>query len=92
MKDCIYREEAIRICERLRDKTDNDDMAFALNWALQSINNISAVDVPEIVTCEQCVYHVDNGYHYCNKWCEPCPDNADFFCAYAELENNDGTT
>lgn len=48
MKECIYRAEAIRICERLRDKTDNDDMAFALNWAIQSINNIPAVDVPSV--------------------------------------------
>ena len=78
-KDCIERAEAIRICERLRDKTDNEDMAFALNWAIQSIKGIPVEDVPEIVTCEQCVYHVDNGYHYCNKWCDTWADNADFF-------------
>ena len=49
MKDCIEREKAISICERLRDKTDNDDMAFALNWAIQSINNIPSVDVRPMV-------------------------------------------
>ena len=41
----IEREAAIRICERLRDKTENDDMAFALNWAKQSIDAIPAADV-----------------------------------------------
>ena len=59
MKECIERAEAIRICERLRDKTDNEDMAFALNWAIQSINNIPAVDVPPVVRGKWKVYYTD---------------------------------
>lgn len=45
---------------------------------------IPAVDVRPVVTCEECDWHVDCGYHFCNKWCLPCPDNADFYCAYGE--------
>lgn len=64
MNDCIERAEAIRICERLRDKTDNDDMAFALNWAMQSINNIPAVDVRTVV---RGLWEVDGHHIRCSK-------------------------
>lgn len=50
-------------------------------------NSVPSSDVRPVVTCERCVYHIDCGYHYCNKWCEICPDNADFFCAYGEEES-----
>ena len=40
-----------------------------------------------VVTCEECKWHVDCGYHYCNKWCAVCPDNAEFYCAYGEHHN-----
>ena len=48
---------------------------------------IPAADVAPVVRCDACDWHVDVGYHYCNKWCQPCPDNADFFCAYGERHN-----
>lgn len=41
-------------------------------------------NVRPVVTCAECDWHVDCGYHFCNKWCQPCPDNADFYCAYGE--------
>lgn len=33
----IDREDVIETIERLRDKSGNDEMAFALNWALRLI-------------------------------------------------------
>ena len=46
MAEYIERASALRICGRLRDKnTENYDMAFALNWAMQSIERIPAADV-----------------------------------------------
>ena len=48
------------------------------------IASIPAADVRPVVTCAECDWHVDCGYHFCNKWCLPCPDNADFYCAYGE--------
>ena len=51
------------------------------------VEAIPAADVRPVTTCDACVWHVDNGYHYCNKWCAPCPDNAEFFCAYGERPN-----
>lgn len=58
-------------------------------FVIESICRIPAADVREVVTCEACVWHVDDGTHYCNKWCEPCPDNAEFFCAYGERDKED---
>lgn len=55
-----------------------------LETARQIAQDFPAADVRPVVTCERCVYHVDCGYHYCNKWCVNCPDDADFFCAYGE--------
>lgn len=88
VKECIDRAEAIRICERLRDKTDNEDMAFALNWAIQSINNIPAVDVRSVVLCRDCIH----ARHYTNKikcgyWSEQTASEIvceDDFCSYGE--------
>ena len=54
---------------------------------LAAADRIPAADVREVVTCEECVWHVDSGYHYCNKWCWPCPDNCEFFCAYGKRPN-----
>lgn len=48
---------------------------------------IPIADVRPVVTCAECDWHVDCGYHFCNKWCQPCPDNADFYCAYGERQN-----
>ena len=46
----IKLEDAIRICERLRDKnSENADMAFALNWAAESISRVPAADVQTVV-------------------------------------------
>lgn len=48
------------------------------------VDAIPAADVRPVVTCEECTYHVDDGDHYCKKWRQHCPDNAEFFCAYGE--------
>ena len=95
-KDCIDREKAIRICERLRDKTDNDDMAFALDWAIQSINNIPAVDVPSVVNCRDCAHaRFYTNKIVCGYWSEltyAAIVGENDFCSYGEKRCNDGAT
>ena len=48
MSDLIRREDALTIIERLRDRCDNDEMAFALNWAAGIIRDMTAVDAVEV--------------------------------------------
>lgn len=56
MAEYIDREAAIRICERLRDKnSENADMAFALNWAAESISRVPAGDVRPAISREQLI-------------------------------------
>lgn len=47
MSDYIKREDALTIIERLRDRCGDDAMAFALNWALNIVEDISVADVVE---------------------------------------------
>ena len=64
-----------------------DELCYVDEYNSRSIATIRAmkpVDVRPVVTCAECDWHVDCGYHFCNKWCQPCPDNADFYCAYGE--------
>ena len=44
MSDLIKREDVLTITERLRDRCNNDEMAFALNWAASIIRDMTAVD------------------------------------------------
>lgn len=78
-KEYIEREAALREL-RLRRYFETADVITACD----AVCYVPVSDVREVVTCEACVWHVDDGTHYCNKWCEPCPDNAEFFCAYGE--------
>lgn len=48
------------------------------------IHGSPTVDAVPVVRCDECVHHVDCGYHYCNKWRKRCPDDSDFFCKYGE--------
>lgn len=75
-KEYIERDKAIDACFNGWNNDAHD--------CAENIRQIPAADVRPVVTCERCVYHVDCGYHYCNKWCVNCPDDADFFCAYGE--------
>ena len=40
-------------------------------------------ELVRVVRCDGCVYHVDNGYHYCKKLRIDCP-LSDFYCAYGK--------
>ena len=61
MDDLIRRGDVIEVVERLRDKFGNDEMGFALNWAVQSVRRIKAVDDVEVVRCRDCVHSSVNG-------------------------------
>lgn len=53
MDDYIKRVDAILICGWLRDRNaENADMAFALNWAAESISRIPAADARPAVRGE----------------------------------------
>lgn len=59
----FYSTQAVdRAIERLRDKCGNDEMAFALNWALRLLAEIPAADVIPVEWIEA---QVDKG-----KWDE----------------------
>ena len=84
-KECIEREVAISEIDEWYDMYPESDVAReTLSLVKRAIKKLPAADVRDVVTCEECDWHVDVGYHYCNKWCQPCPDNAEFFCAYGE--------
>ena len=72
------------IVNLVMDWCPDDDSTVAktgdLRELLDEIENMS--DIITITTCEECKYHVDNGYHWCNKWKQNCPDDSEFFCKY----------
>ena len=86
-------ESVYQFAKELCKEKETGAYAKGYNNALHAIMSVArleafpAADVREVVTCEECVWHIDDGTHYCNKWCEPCPDNAEFFCAYGERDN-----
>ena len=42
-------------------------------------------ELVRVVHCDGCVYHVDNGNHYCRKLRIDCP-LSDFYCAFGKLK------
>lgn len=85
----IECEAAYPLAKKICDAIDSEDFQ-RLNFGMRIldwIDDIPAADVQPVVTCDVCVWHVDDGNHYCKKWRKLCPDNADFFCAYGERPN-----
>lgn len=90
-KEYIEREAVQAKLERLRDKCGNDEMTFALNWALDLILKIPSADVVEIVRCKDCKYYREEPSQHVDDavvvWCDAghyptskvMPD--DWFCA-----------
>lgn len=89
----ISREAATTIIERLRDKSGNDEMAFALNWASRLIRDTPAADVVEIVRCRDCKHRIVNenygkrGYLKLKAMCEL--DTGDPFAFGRDAGNED---
>ena len=52
--------------------------------AVDAIQFMQEDDVQPVVTCEECVWHVDDGCHNCLKLGMLCPDDADFYCKYGK--------
>lgn len=63
MSDLIRREDTLTIIERLRDRCDNDEMSFALNWAANIIRDMTAVDAVPVVRCGDCKNGVYSEYY-----------------------------
>lgn len=51
------------------------------------LKSIPAADVQHVVTCEECVWHVDDGCHNCTKLGMLCPDDSNFYCKYGRRSN-----
>jgi len=86
MQDLISRQAAI---EKIHSEFDeclvwDESGKHTADEVERILDTIPPADVRPVVTCAECDWHVDCGYHFCNKWCQPCPDNADFYCAYGE--------
>lgn len=79
MKEYIEREA---LCYQLAKQATIDGQPRAIRRAAKIVADFPATDVAPVVRCPDCFYHVDCGYHHCNKFGAPCPDDSDFFCAY----------
>lgn len=53
--------------EVLRDRCGNEDMAFALNWALRLIKDTPQDDLVTLICCKDCIHH-DAGENECESW------------------------
>lgn len=58
-KEYIEREVAECVLKRLRDKCGNDEMEFALNWALELLDIIPAADVVAAEAFKQVMWERD---------------------------------
>lgn len=79
MSEYIGREAILTKCAY--------EQPWGVDAVIAMIEDFPAADVREVVTCDVCVWHVDDGDHFCKKWRAPCPDNAEFFCAWGERPN-----
>lgn len=88
--DYISREDAISEiradagCDACELKMAGCCLACHAGQKMRRLEALPPADVRPVVTCEECKFHVDVGYHYCNAWCAPCPNDCSFFCAYGE--------
>ena len=53
----------------------------------KAVQNMPTLTPPEIVYCQDCVYHEDGYAHWCNKWERTCPDDSEFFCKYGRKKD-----
>jgi hypothetical protein len=60
---------------------------FATEDVQEILQSIPAADVQPVVTCEEWIWHVDDGCHNCTKLGMLCPDDADFYCKYGRRSN-----
>lgn len=83
--DCIRRDAAMDLVDLYWQQAYNahfSDAALRLGSLYLDMEDIPAAAVRPVVTCEECVWHVDDGCHNCTKLGMLCPDDADFYCKY----------
>ena len=80
MNKYINQDRAVKILKRTLDHCSNDDMAFALNWAIETLKRIPAADVKEVrhgvwlenganYKCSQCG---NTESYYSDSYCRVC--------------------
>ena len=85
----IEREAVKEKFERLRDKCGNNDMAFALNWAVSLTGKIPAADVVPVVRCCECKHRHDDNFCGGRGWpAHLVPD--DGYCDRGVRKDGDG--
>ena len=81
-KEYIARE-ALK-AEFIGNPQDN----YTPNLIKAIIDSQPAADVAEVVTCENCKYHFDDGAHRCMKL-DFLPPTSDFYCKYGRRRTNE---
>lgn len=98
-----YIEKALadrELCDLIRkyNRACDSDASRGAFEALGYIRQLPTADVNNIVRCDGCRYHRDNGYHICDKLKIRLPNDSEFFCAYgkrkeyAYMRNQEGDT
>ena len=82
--DCGELEKRISSLARL---ARSDAKKSLLGRVLYIVENMPTLTPPEIVYCQDCVYHEDGYAHWCNKWERTCPDDSEFFCKYGRKKD-----
>lgn len=78
-KEYIDRNELLELYQD--DKLDLTKTCVPVEVVIQNIKDMPAADVAEVVTCENCKYHFDDGAHRCMKL-DFLPSTSDFYCKY----------
>ena len=90
MNEYTNKKEVVTILERLRDCCGNGDMAFALNWAAETVKNMSAADVEEVRHGK--IVETGRRYPYCSV-CNTSLERSYFrYCPYcgAKMDKEKG--
>ena len=86
MDDLISREGLLDVVENIIKWDTKRDR----NRAIHQVRELTpVVDAVEVVTCDICVHHVDDGCLYCTKLGMLCPD-IKFYCKYGKRQNYGG--
>ena len=88
MADYIKREDALSEVEEWEEEFV--ECKYVFPHVRHGLKKIPAADVREVVHCDGCIYHIDNGNHYCRRLHIDCP-LSDFYCAFGKRggANND---
>ena len=77
-------DEVIRIAKMLPDSENTRNLIKGAKDSIDTLRHMPSVDAVEVVRCQDCRYHYDNGSHICRKLSIVLPDDSEFFCQYGK--------